>query len=59
MGIESSDEMSEFIGSDFLLYHEINNLEDIMKSYDAVTKEDINALLPLLAKEYLYLYYIK
>ena len=59
MGIESSDEMSEFIGSDFLLYQEVNNLEDIMKSYEAVTKEDIHALLPLLAKENLYLYYIK
>lgn len=59
MGIESSDEMSEFIGSDFLLYNEVNTLENIMKSYDAVTKEDIEALLPLLAKENLYLYYIK
>lgn len=59
MGIESSDEMSEFIGSDFLLYNEINSLEDIMKSYDAVTKEDIESLLPLLSKENLYLYYIK
>ena len=59
MGIESSDEMSEFIWSDFLLYNEVNSLEDIMKAYDAVTKEDIELLLPLLAKENLYLYYIK
>lgn len=59
MGIESSDEMAEFIGSDFLLYNEINNLEDIMKSYNAVTKEEIHQLLPLLAREHLYLYYIQ
>ncbi len=59
MGIESSDEMAEFIGSDFLLYNEVNNLEEIMKSYEAVTKEEIHALLPLLSKEHLYLYYIK
>lgn len=59
MGIESSDEMAEFIGSDFLLYNETNNLEDIMKSYNAVTKQEIHDLLPLLAKEHLYLYYIK
>lgn len=59
MGIESSDEMAEFIGSDYLLYNETNNLEDIMKSYNAVTKQEIHDLLPLLAKEHLYLYYIK
>lgn len=59
MGIESSDEMSEFVGSDMLLYHECKTLEDIMKYYDAVTKEDIHALLYLLSKENLYLYYIQ
>ena len=59
MSIESSDEMSEFVGSDMLLYHECKTLEDIMKYYDAVTKEDIHALLYLLNKENLYLYYIQ
>lgn len=59
MGIESSDEMAEFIGSDMLLYNETKSLEDIMADYAAVTMEQVTALLPFLAKENLYLYYIK
>lgn len=59
MGIESSDEMAEFVGSDLLLYQQAKSLEDIMHHYMAVTTQDIHDLLPLLAKEHLYLYYIQ
>lgn len=59
MGIESSDEMAEFIGGDYLLYGETKSLEEIMADYDAVTMKQVTALLPFLAKENLYLYYIK
>ncbi len=59
MGIESSDEMAEFIGDDMLLYGKTKSLEEIMADYNAVTIEQVNALLPFLAKENLYLYYIK
>jgi predicted Zn-dependent peptidase len=59
MGIESSDEMSEFVGSDMLLYGETKSLEQIMADYNAVTMDQVTALLPFLAKENLYLYYIK
>jgi predicted Zn-dependent peptidase len=59
MGIESSDEMAEFVGSDMLIYGKMKSLEEIMAEYAAVTKEQIHALLPLLARENLYLYYIK
>lgn len=59
MGIESSDEMSEFVGSDSLLYGTTKTLEEIMASYSKVTMDDVQKLLPLLAKENLYLYYIQ
>lgn len=59
MGIESSDEMSEFVGSDMLLYGETKSLEQIMADYNAVTMDQVTALLPFLSKENLYLYYIK
>jgi predicted Zn-dependent peptidase len=59
MGIESSDEMAEFIGSDMLIYGETKSLEEIMADYNAVTMEEVTALFPYLAKENLYLYYIK
>ncbi len=59
MGIESSDEMSEFVGSDSLLYGTTKTLEEIMASYSKVTMDDVQKLLPLLSKENLYLYYIQ
>lgn len=59
MGIESSDEMAEFIGSDYLLYQEINNIDEIIHAYESVTLDQVQALLPLLQRENLYLYYIK
>lgn len=59
MGIESSDEMAEFVGSDSLIYGETKTLEEIMDAYSKVTHEQVTALLPFLAKENLYLYYIK
>lgn len=58
MGIESSDEMSEFIGGDFLIYRERNDINEIIEEFRAVTKEDVQALLPYLAPEQRYLYYI-
>jgi uncharacterized protein (DUF433 family) len=42
-----------------LLYGKTKSLEEIMADYDAVTMDQVNALLPFLAKENLYLYYIK
>jgi uncharacterized protein (DUF433 family) len=59
MGIESSDEMAEFVGSDILMYGKTESLEDIMADYAGVTMDQVTALFPYLARENLYLYYIK
>ena len=59
MGIESSDEMAEFVGDDMLLHGTVTTLEEVLAGYQAVTKDDVHALLPFLAKENLYMYHIQ
>lgn len=59
MGIESSDELAGFIGQDYIIYNEINSLEKLIKSYEAISKEDIESVLPYLESKNLYLYHIE
>ena len=59
MGIESSDEMASFIGNQYLLYKQIDTLEDTLKKYKSLTLEDIKTVAKKLSKENLYLFYIK
>ena len=59
MGIESSDEMSSFIGSQYLIYKKIDTPEDVLKKYKSLTLEDIKSVAKKLSKENLYLFYIK
>ena len=59
MGIESSDEMASFIGSQYLIYKKVETLEEILKKYKSLKLEDIKAVAKKLAKENLYLFYIK
>ena len=54
MGIETSDQMADFIGSQQLLYKEVQSLEDILAQYKKVTLEDIHAVAKLLHPENLY-----
>lgn len=59
MGIESSDEMASFIGSQYLIYKKVETLEEILKKYKSLKLEDVKAVAKKLAKENLYLFYIK
>jgi len=59
MGIESSDEMASFIGSQYLVYQKIESLQEILKKYKSLTLEDIKSVAKKLNKENLYLFYIK
>ncbi len=54
MGIETSDQMSDFIWSQQLLYRHINTLEDILEEYKKVTLADIHAVAQYLDPEKLY-----
>jgi predicted Zn-dependent peptidase len=59
MGIESSDELANFLGSQYLEYGYIETLEEMLAQYNAVTLEEVLAIGEMLQKEKLYLYYIK
>lgn len=54
MGIETSDQMADFLGAQQLLYWEINSLEDILANYKKVTLADIQDIAPMLHPDNLY-----
>jgi len=51
MGIESSNEMADFVSSQWLLHQKIQTLEDILDHYEAVSKERVEAILPKLIND--------
>jgi predicted Zn-dependent peptidase len=59
MGIESSDEMANFIGNQYLIYKKVDTLEEILKKYKSLKLEDIKNVAKKLSKEHLYMFYIK
>jgi len=59
MGIESSNEMSNFLGSQFLIYDKIESLEDILQKYKALQLADVQAIASKLMRDNCFLYYIK
>ena len=54
MGIETSDEMADFIGAQHLLYGNIKTLDQILEQYKAVTLDDIHSVASYLSPEKLY-----
>lgn len=58
MGIESSDELADFIGAQQLLKWEVQTLEQILDEYKKVTIEDLKHVAKKLSRENLYTYYI-
>ncbi len=59
MWIESSDEMAEFLGDQYLLYGKIETLDDVLQKYKALTLKDVQSVAQKLAKDNLYLYWIQ
>lgn len=59
MGIESSDEMASFLGSQYLIYNKIETLDDILQKYKKLTIQDIQDIAGMIKKENCFLYYIK
>lgn len=59
MGIESSDEMADFLSSQQLLEGKIETIQDIIKHYQSVSKEEIEALFPYLKREQRRSYHIE
>ena len=58
MWIETSDEMTNFILSDYLSLNKVHTLDEIEKKLKQVTLEDIEKVSKKLKKENRYLYYL-
>lgn len=58
MGIETSNWLSDWIWSNYLLDGKIETIDDVVKQYKSITIQDIKNLIPTLAKENRYLTYI-
>ncbi|HOQ79383.1 MAG TPA: pitrilysin family protein [Candidatus Absconditabacterales bacterium] len=59
MGIESSDNMADFMGSQYLLYGEIKTLDEILEIYRNMKLEDVLEITNKFKKENLYQYWIE
>lgn len=58
MGIESSDELADFLGAQQLLRGNIHTLEEILDEYKKVTLEDLKMVAKNLSRDRLYTYYV-
>ena len=59
MWIETSDEMSDFIWGQYIIYNKIESLEDILQSYKNLTLDDVNKLIWMLNLDNCYTFYIE
>ena len=59
MGIETSDQMVNFLGSQYLHYGEIKTLEQQLADIEKVTFDQVCEAAKMLNKENLYLYWIQ
>ena len=46
MGIESSDEMADFLASQWLAQQKILTLDQLLEKYEAINIAQVNELLP-------------
>lgn len=59
MWIESSNEMANFLWSQYLIYNKIETLDEILQKYKSLTINDVKDIAWMLSKENLYLYWIQ
>jgi predicted Zn-dependent peptidase len=59
IGIETSDDVSTFLGMQQLLYNDIISLEEKVHAYKNVSYQQVKSVAKNLLDENLYLYYIK
>lgn len=59
MGIETSDDMASFFGTQHLVYGNIETIEEQLQKFQAVTKESVKEMAKKLMQERLFLYYIR
>ncbi len=59
MGIETSDEMADWLGHNYIMRKRIMTLEDIVSDYKSVDLEDIMQVAQKLKQENLYTYWVE
>ncbi len=59
MGIESSDEMADFLSSQQLLEGKIETIQDIINQYQSVSREQIENLYSYLRRDQRRSYHIE
>lgn len=59
MWIESSDEMANFVGNQYLLYWEVKTLDEILEIYKNMKLEDVLEIVDKFEKKNLYQYWIE
>lgn len=59
MWIETSMEMAYFVGDHYLLYNEVETLDDILQKYKNLTLEDVNKLCEMLSLDKCYFFHIE
>jgi predicted Zn-dependent peptidase len=59
MWIESSDDMANFVGNQYLLYWEVKTLDEILEIYKNMKLEDVLDVVDKFNKENLYQYWIE
>ena len=59
MWIESSNEMTSFLWSQYLIYNKIETLDEILRKYKNLTINDVKNIAWMLDKSKLYLYWIQ
>lgn len=59
MGIESSDELADFVGMQYLFKKEIKTLEELLQGYQKTSLIDIQNIATKLTRDTWKLYYIK
>ncbi len=59
LGIEWSDEMADFLGSQYLLYWDIRTLDNLIDSYQKLDIQNVKKIANMLDKENLYNFWIE
>jgi len=59
LGIETSDDVAEFLGTQSLLYGDIVSIEELIRRYQAVSLTDVKALVSAVSQPNLYAFSIQ
>jgi predicted Zn-dependent peptidase len=58
MSVETSDQMADRFGEDYLIYNTLETLDHVKQKYMNLTLDDVNAHVSMLARDLRYLYYV-